>query len=256
MTEQAAAPTWPRPYWQPSDEQALLHFYVFGHFAPELVIPAARYGSPGLPDGVSLERFQNLALRRWDGYPLKGALGELLKEDDPATFERARIAPEVLVLRGQRPDSATLDYLRDTLGVLAGLLDAGASAILDPQILTLFDARHWRERYLIDGGAPPRHHVLIVRTADDRPERSRVRTRGMRKFGRPDIDLHNVPDAAINRAGALCEQLVELEALGAQFADGQPLEIEGVPGDLVAHRGGSLDDPEFNNRHVAFRWPD
>lgn len=256
MTEQAAAPAWPRPYWQPGGEHALLHFYVFGRFAPELTIAAARYGSAGLPPGVTLERFQNLALRQWPGYPLQGALGELLKEDDPATFEQARIAPEVLVLRGQHPDGDTLDYLRDTLGVLAALLDAGGTAILDPQILTLFDAARWRGHYLIDGGAPPRHHVLIVRTADDRPGRSRVRTRGMRKFGRPDVDLHNVPDQQVDRAGALCEQLVELGALGAQFADGQSLEVEGVAGPLIARPAGSVDDPQFSNRHVAFRWPD
>lgn len=256
MTDQADAPAWSRPYWQPSEEAVVLQFYVFGKFASDLVIPSARYGSPGLPAGVTLERFQNLALRRWDGYPLKGALGELLKEDEPHIFEQARIAPDVLVVRGQLADSDNLDYLRDTLGVLAALLDVGGTSVLDPQILTLFGAARWRAHYLIENGAPPRHHVLIVRTADDQPDRARVRTRGMRKFGRPDVDLHNVPEAETDRAGALCEQLVELQALGAHFEEGQPLEIEGLAGELVARPGGSLGDPQFNNSHVAFRWPD
>lgn len=256
MTEQAAAPAWPRPYWQPADEEIVLHFYVFGHFAEDLAIPAARHGSGGLPAPVELKRYRHEALRGWEGYPLAGALGELLREDSAATFEAARAAPEVLVIRGRLPDRGNLDYLRDTLGVLAALLDVGAVAILDPQILTLLAADDWRRRYLIAGGAPPRHHVLIVRTPDQEPGRSRVRTRGLRKFGRPDIDLHRVPDGAVDGAGALCERLVELQALGAHFVDGQPLEIEGLSGELVAHRGGSLDDPQFNNSHVAFRWPD
>lgn len=255
MTEQAAAPAWPRPYWQPADEEVVLQFYVFGRFAEDLAIPAARYGSDGLPAPVELKRYRHDALRSWEGYPLAGALGELLREDSAATFEAARAAPEVLVVRGRLPDRDNLDYLRDTLGVLAALLDVGAVAILDPQILTLLDADDWRRRYLIAGGAPPRHHVLIVRTPDEEAGRSRVRTRGLRKFGRPDIDLHRVPDAQVDRAGALCERLVELQALGAHFVDGQPLEVEGVPGELVARRGGSLDDPQFNNSHVAFRWP-
>lgn len=256
MTKQPAALAWPRPYWQPTGEEAVLHFYVFGKFAQDLAIPAARHGSPGLPAGMSLERFQNRVLRDWDGYPLHGALGELLKEDNPRTFEQARIAPDVLVIRGRLADSDQLDYLRDTLGVLAALLDVGGSAMLDPQILTLFNAADWRARYLIDGGAPPRHHVLILRTADAAADRSRVRTRGMRKFGRPDVDLTNVPTADIDRAGALCEQLVELQALGVHFDDGQPLDVDGVAGDLLAQCGGSMDDPQFNNTHVAFRWPD
>jgi hypothetical protein len=256
MTEQAAATAWPRPYWQPSGEEALLQFYVFGKFAADLAIPAARYDSNGLPEGVELQRFQNAVLRRWEGYPLAGALGDLLKEDAPAIHEQARIAPEVLVVRGRVPDGDSLDYLRDTLGVLAGLLDVGGTVVLDPQILTLFDAEGWRRRYLVGGGAPPRHHVLILRHAEDAAGRSRVRTRGMRKFARPDIDLRNVPDRDVDRAGALCERLVELQALGAGFVAGQPLEVEGLPGELAAQPGGSLDDPQFNNTHVAFRWPD
>jgi hypothetical protein len=251
----ATPEAWPRPYWQPSDETIVLHFYVFGRFAEDLAIPAARYASRGLPEGVELQRFAHNALRGWEGYPLKGALGELLEEDAPDAFDRARAAPDVLVVRGELADRDSLDYLRDTLGVLAGLLDVGGSAVLDPQILTLFDADAWRRHYLVPGGAPPRNHVLILRNEDDEAGRSHVHTRGLRKFGRPDLSLRRVPDAQAGQAGMLCERLVELSALGARFVEGQPLEVEGVPGELVARLGGSLDDPRFNNSHVAFDWP-
>lgn len=246
---------WPRPYWQPSDETIALYFYVFGRFADDLAIPAARYASRGLPEGIALQRYAHAALRGWEGYPLKGALGELLKEDAPAAFELALAAPEVLVVRGELADRDNLDYLRDTLGVLAGLLDVGGCALLDPQILTLFDAAAWRRHYLVAGGAPPRNHVLILRNAADEQGRSHVHTRGLRKFGRPDLSIEHVPDAHAGQAGLLCERLVELQALGAHFTDGQPLEVEGLPGEFVARRGGSLDDPRFNNTHVAFDWP-
>lgn len=245
---------WPRPYWQPSDETIVLHFYLFGRFAEELAIPAGRYASLGLPDGVELQRFGHTALRGWEGYPLKGALGDLLKEDAPAAFDQACAAPDVLVVRGELADRDSLDYLRDTLGVLAGLLDVGGVAILDPQILTLFDAAAWRRHYLVPGGAPPRNHVLILRNEDEKG-RSHVRTRGLRKFGRPDLSFRHVPDAHVAQAGMLCERLAELQALGARFVEGQQLEVEGLPGELVARPGGSLDDPRFNNTHVAFDWP-
>lgn len=251
----ATPEAWPRPYWQPSDETIVLYFYVFGRFADDLAIPAARYASRGLPEGIELQRFAHNALRGWEGYPLKGALGKLLKEDAPAAFDLARAAPEVLVVRGELADPDSLDYLRETLGVLAGLLDVGGSAILDPQILTLFDAAAWRRHYLIPGGAPPRHHALILCNADDEEGRFHVHTRGLRKFGRPDLSFRHVPDTQAEQAGMLCERLVELQALGAHFVEGQPLEVEGLPGELVAHPGGSLDDPRFNNTHVAFDWP-
>lgn len=255
MNEATPPASWPRPYWQGSDEEAVLQFYVFGKFEPELLIPSPRYGSPGLPAGVEIQRFQNAVLRQWEGYPLSGALGKLLKEDTPAACESARIAPEVLVVRGVLKDAASLDYLRDTMGVLAGMLDVGGTAILDPQILTLFDAEHWRRHYLVKGGAPPRNHVLILRSGDEGADRSWIHTRGMRKFGRADISLRNVPESDIDRAGVLCERLVELLSLGANFHAGQELEVDGLAEGLVAQPGGSLDDPDFNNSHIAFHWP-
>jgi hypothetical protein len=128
--------------------------------------------------------------------------------------------------------------------------------VLDPQVLTLFDAAHWRRHYLVKDGAPPRHHVLILRSSEAAADRSWIHTRGMRKFGRPDISLRNVPDRDVDRAGVLCERLVELLSLGVHFSAGQQLEVEGLPDGLVAQPGGSLDDPEFNNTHVEFRWPE
>jgi hypothetical protein len=255
MTEASQTSAWPRPYWQPSAEEVLLQFYVFGKFEQELVIPAMRYDSPGLPAGVDIQRFQNLALRQWEGYPLKGALGDILREDSAETFEQARTASDVLVVRGKISDRNTLDYLRDTLGVLAALLDIGGSSILDPQILSLFSAADWRRRYLVQGGAPPRNHLLVLRNAEEAAGRAWIHTRGMRKFGRPDISLRNVPEREIDRAGALCEHLIDLQSLGTHFVAGQQLEVDGLSEDLVAQPGGSLDDPQFNNTYVAFHWP-
>jgi len=250
------AAEWPRPYWQASDEQAVLLFFVFGAFPEDLAIPAARYGSPGLPEGVELQRFQNAVLARWEGYPLAGALGDVLREDNPEAFAEARAAPHVIAIRGRFPDRENLDYLRDTLGVVAALIDVGGKAVVDPQILSLFDATAWRDHYLVQGGAPPRHHVLILCSPEETRGRSWVRTRGMRKFGRPDVSLTNVPDGEIDRAGALAERFVELGALGAHFDPSQIIEVDGVAGGLKATLHGDENDPRFNNSHAAMRWPD
>lgn len=247
-------PAWQRPHWQPSDEEVILQFYVFGNFQPTRV-PSAPYGSDGLPEEVQLSSHHHQVLRDWEGYPLKGPLGELFKNDSPEAYAQAMAAPQVLVLHGRFKDQADTGYLRDTYGVLAGLLDIGGVAILDPQMLTLFSADEWRRRYLVKDGAPLRHHVLILRDEEDEGGRYWIHTRGMRKFGRADISLHNVPESETDRAGALCQRLIELEALGAHFADGQALEVDGIFGGLVAELGGDYSDPQFNNTYVAFYWP-
>ncbi|PTJ58924.1 hypothetical protein, partial [Mammaliicoccus sciuri] len=125
------------------------------------------YGSPGLPQGIELTSHHHAALRQREGYPLKGALGRMFREDAPEAYKRAVDAPEVLVLRGTLKDSAATGYLRDTLGVIAGLLDIGGVAVLDPQILGLFDADDWRQRYLVKDGAPIRNHLLILRDDEE-----------------------------------------------------------------------------------------
>jgi hypothetical protein len=246
-------PAWQRPHWRSSDEEVILQYYVFGKFEPTRV-PSAQYGSDGLPEEVQLSSHHHHILRDWEGYPLKAPLGDLFKHDAPEAFEQALATPQVLVLHGRFKDQADTGYLRDTYGVLAGLLDIGGVAILDPQMLTLFDAQEWRRRYLVKDGAPLRSHVLILRD-EEAAGRYWVHTRGMRKFGRPDISLRNVPESEVDGAGALCQRLIELEALGAHFEQGQTLEVDGMFGGLVAELGGGYDDPQFNNTYVTFYWP-
>jgi hypothetical protein len=106
-------PAWQRPHWQPSDEEIILHFYVFGDFKP-IRVPSEPYGSDGLPEGMEVNSYHS-ALREWEGYPLKGSLGDLFKNDAPEAFEAATKAPQVLVVRGRFKDSRDTGYLRDTL---------------------------------------------------------------------------------------------------------------------------------------------
>ena len=254
MSQPIIIPAWQRPHWQESDEEILLQFYVFGKFEP-VRVPSQDYGSPGLPPGIEAVNHSHAALRQWEGYPLKGGMGRMFKDDAPEAYVRALDAPDVMVVRGTLKDSAATGYLRDTLGVLAGLLDIGGIAILDPQILSLLDADAWRRRYLVHEGAPIRSHLLIMRDGEAEADHSWIHTRGMRKFGRPDISIRGVPDALSDHAGILCEKLADLEALGAHFVDGQVLEIDGLGANVVAHLGGSLDDEDFNNTFVEFQWP-
>lgn len=254
MSQPIFIPAWQRPHWQESDEEILLQFYVFGKFEP-VRVPSQDYGSPGLPHGMEAVNHSHATLRQWEGYPLKGGMARMFKEDSPEAYALALDAPEVMVVRGTLEDSPASGYLRDTLGVLAGMLDIGGIAILDPQILSLLDASAWRRRYLIQDGAPIRNHLLIMRDGESEPDHSWIHTRGMRKFGRPDISIRGVPDAMSDHAGILCEKLADLEALGAQFADGQPLEIDGLGASVVARLGGSLEDEDFNNTYVEFQWP-
>jgi len=245
---------WSRPHWTRDEAKAMLLYFVFGTFAAEPKLDLSAHGSQGLLQGVEIMRIPKDRLAHWEGHPLRGALGEILREGNPAAFEAARKAPECLMLRGELADADSLAYLRDTLGVVAALLDAGGGAVVDPQILEIFTADEWRARYADEAIAAARNHVLIL-CQDDTNGGAWVKTRGMRKFARPDISIRRVPQSEVQRAGAVASRLVELGVRGMRFGDGSVVEADGLPGGLRVTRGGSLDDPEFNNTHLELIWP-
>ena len=249
-----AAPDWTRPHWSRDEARAMLVYFVFGGFAAEPKLDLSAHGGAGLPQGVEMRRIPKAMLAHWEGHPLRGALGEILREGNPEVFEAARKAPECLMLRGELPDAGSLVYLRDTLGVVAALLEAGGIAVVDPQILEIFSADDWRRRYAGDAVAAPRNHVLVL-CQDDVDGSAWIKTRGLRKFARPDISIRRVPQTEVQRAGAVAARLVELQARGMRFGDGSVVEAEGLPRGLKITRGGSLDDPEFNNTHLELNWP-
>lgn len=251
------AARWPRPQWQDSGEQAFLLWFVFGDFEPGFTIDAPRYRTRGTPPGIDVVRYANRALERWDGYPLAGTLGRLLWDEDARLFERAKRAGECVMLRGALADPADLDALRDLLGTITALTDLGGVAVVDPQTLSMFDAANWRRRFFATDAFVARDHVLILCSEDDEAtDRLHVHTRGLRKFARPDVSVRNVPPTAAALAGELAERFVEFQCAGGLVADGHEVEFDGTPGGLFVRLAGTLEDPAFNNRHIALHWPD
>ncbi|MGH8234334.1 MAG: hypothetical protein ACREPU_09080 [Rhodanobacteraceae bacterium] len=249
-----AEPDWTRPRWNRDEAKAMLVYFVFGGFAAEPTLDLSAHGSHGLPQGVEILRIPKDKLAHWEGHPLRGALGEILRDGNPAAFEAARGASECLILRGELPDSDSLGYLRDTLGVISALLDTGGVAVVDPQILELFSDGDWRTRYAGGNLAAPRSHVAVL-CSNDAADHAWIHTRGLRKFARPDISIRRVPPDEVQRAGEVAAHLAELQARGMRFGDGSTVDVEGMPDGLVITRAGSLDDPEFNNTHLELTWP-
>ena len=245
---------WPRPHWQAGDGRSLLLWFVFGEFPRQLPIDGAAYRTRGLSAGAEIARCSRRELERWPGNPLAGAFGDLLRADDPALAARAAAAPEGFVIRAELADAPDLDVLRDGIGLVSALMAGGGAAAVDPQLLMAFDADAWRARFFARFAFDVRDHVLMLCDADaPTPGRLHVHSRGLRKFARPDLSLRGVPIAARDAAGELLQRLTEWQALGGRFTAGQVVQAGDL--ELTATPGGHLDDPAFNNVHVAFDWP-
>ncbi len=148
-------------------------------------------------------------------------------------------------------DARTLDYLRDVVGFLTYLADNGAVAVLDPQTFTLWSPERWRSELFAPDGPVPHRHVVILTSEDQRPDRLWFHTRGMRKFGRPDLSLRGVAESQKAPPSSTCStDSSGSRPLDGMVPEGEKIRMAGLPPGLTCHHRGDLDDPDFNNVHL------
>jgi hypothetical protein len=233
--------------YQPGGADAFLAYAVFGDLQ-ELKVSSGRHRTRGLPPGVTAQVSAA-------GDELRsGPLGSMLAASDPALAAAVASAPACVVVAGAIADPQDLDYLRDTVGLLTAMWDAGAVAILDLQSFRWYGRPVWFSEIFDPDGPVPRHHVSILWSEED--GRLWFHTRGLRKFGRPDISVRRVPPESRDPIIDLCNRLIEMMALGGMIPEGQPVKMKTLPPGLQCRHAGSVDDPDFNNVHVEIAWPE
>jgi hypothetical protein len=181
---------WSRPAFVAGGGEALLFYLAFG------ALTAVRL--PPTPSGLSLTVHPQGEARLW--------VETLVATRDVARVVRS--APDFAVLRGHRPDPPDLGHLRDAESVLAVLLEAGAGAVLDVEAQRWWTPTTFRTDVLGSVRPALRAHVSV------RSRNGLVETRGLRKFGRPDLRLRHVPPPAEASAHGLCWAVVERLARG------------------------------------------
>jgi hypothetical protein len=243
----AAFPPWPRARYEAGGSNALLYFVLYGKFTPGAEVPARAYRTAGLPASIDLQYLTRADAKE---FPFTNELfAQTVGKKNPELFQQVRTAPECLILRGEVADPHDLNYLRDVVGLIMFSLDHGGIAVLDVQQLKLFDPATWRNE--IFQPLPPQLAKHITILVSDEPNGSLwLHTRGMRKFGRPDISWHNVNPTNQIPAVDMFNRLILLQATGALVPENQPIKMESLPPGLTVHHTGNLDDPDFNNVHL------
>jgi hypothetical protein len=199
-----ATEDWSRPGYEPGGGDAAVFYLAFGALADVRLPPT--------PVGLSLSVHPQGEARLWVE-PLVAASRDG-DEEQPLSPELVRGAPDFAVLKGRRIDPPDLTHLRDAEAVIAALLDAGAAAVLDVEARRWWTPERFRREVLAGFRPAVRAHVSV------RTRRGMVETRGLRKFGRPDLRLHRVPPAEESEALGVCWGIVERLARGARPGPG------------------------------------
>ncbi len=216
---------WEREHYQPEAGDALLSFLVFGRLNADVEVDAATYRTSGPPKGLEMELFNPIDHPEWFESLFDGYAGALLAEE-PDLEAAAKAAPAVALLSGEVEDPETLDYLRDIVGVVTALLDAGGVAVFDAVALRWWSPAEWRETIFEPAAPEPIEHVTLLASEED--DGFWMHSRGLAKFGRPDLSARGLGQDELETFAGLFESLVVMLAGGATIPDGQRLRIGGT----------------------------
>lgn len=242
--------TWDRPHYRPGGGDPLLFYVLYGAINPAVPLSRAAYRSEGTPAGMELLAYGPSHYPEVPGTFREGYLWEDLKSADPDFADTLAACDQCLILQGTPAEPATLNYLRDAVGLVAYLLDQGGCGVYDPLMLRFWKPAEWKS-VLFEPAAPvPQQHTAIMVTREERPEHIWLHTRGMRKFGRPDLSVHEVAPEQEDAVIELIQRLIEHQALGHVVPEGQEIRMAGLPNGGVIRHAGDLDDPDFNNTHL------
>lgn len=245
---------WTRPHFMPGGGNPLLFYAVFGSFDLGRPLSRSRYRTSGLPDWLEMAHYDRARQPAVIAGYQSGGVWDLIRRESPVTVAEAEQAPECVAVRAEVPDPPDLTYFRDVIGVLTWLLDAGGRSVYDPQMLWLWSADEWRDEVFAPDAPQPEQHTTIL-ISPEPGGTNWYHTRGLRKYGRPDLSVRGVGVGCADAVTELIERFVAFQAGGGVIAEGQEVRQAGLPPGGVCRHGGSFDDPEFNNVHVEIVWP-
>ncbi len=247
-------PNWPRELYEQSESNPFLFYVVFGSSVEDLKLSRSKYRCDEIPQGLELLSYgANSHPEVLDQFR-SGYLWEELQLSEPALYEAIAAQQQCVVIRGTLGDGSSLNYFRNTIGLVTCLLDNGGIGIFDPQSFKWWSTENWRNIVFEPAQPLPLEHVVIL--VSEEPDGTHwFHTRGLRKFGRPDLSIHNVPPQYHRAVVDLFNRFIELQAFGGVIPEGQVIRMESLPADMYCVHSGSEDDPDFNNTHVEVCWP-
>ena len=248
--------TWEREHYVAGGGDPMLFYVVYGEIDATAPLSRAKYRSNGVPDGIALMSYGPKAHPDVHDSFREGYVWDEFVANDSKFATTVAQCKHCMMLRGTPTDSATLDYLRDTVGLITYFIDHGGCAVYDPFMFRWWHPSEWKQQVFEPAAAAvPRHHTVILVSEENDPSLKWFHTRGMRKFGRPDISVHNVASDLEDGVIDLCNRLIEHQAFGRVVQEGQKVKMASLPPGGVIRYGGDLDDPEFNNVHLDISWP-
>lgn len=242
-----------RPYYIDIGMRPMLFYIIFGVIDPNTTISRERHKVDSTPEGLEFQLLNREQHGDYIDSLLTSVYGKVLREKNPELFDGVKQCSGWTIVRGDLTEDASLDYLRNTIGFIEAFCENGGVGVLDLQTISLYSPEEWHDRFFAAEFDPAEHISFMASETEN--ALALVHTRGMRKFGRPDIGIENIPWEEVNDAVLVAEQMARYGAMGAVFTDGAVFCISGgkkysVKLEFVP----DFDNDDYNNAFYRVNW--
>lgn len=245
--------TWSRPYYTSGGGDAFLFYVVYGPIPQDFSISGSRYRCDDIPEELVISSYGPASDPEVVESFRSGYLWDQFQQENMEAANDVAKQSTCLIIQGTMPDPPDLNYLRNVVGFIAWTLDVGGVGIFDPQMFKWWTPSDWRTWLFEPASAVPTHHVMIL-FSEEEDGTEWFHTRGMRKFGRPDLSVHQVSREFRDGIVDLFNRFIEFQAFGGIIAEGQEIKMRSLPAGMTCAHQGNEDDPDFNNVHVEIKW--
>jgi len=152
-------------------------------------------------------------------------------------------------------DPHDLNYLRDTIGVLAALMDSKGVAVLNQYSARWYKPAQWQHEVWRPTEHDPSNMINTIVTAEGSQNTWRVATRGMRIYGRPDVACLHTARTNIETALDLCHRIANVMAQGSIIPDGKVIRSTDIKGQLVCKFTPKPSGDPLANSTIEFEYP-
>lgn len=241
-----------RPYYTDLNYHPLLFYVIFGVKNGELVVSREKHHVDGFPEGLSCSCFTKAENGEYMESVIGGDLGRVLKNGNCTLYEEIRCADQWAIISGEVEQDSDMNYMRNVIGYIQAFMENGVIGVLDLQTFTLYTPDEWKNKIFLREFSPYDHVVIL--TSEENGSMW-LHTRGMRKFGRPDISMENVGKNCVDEAVQVINQMIYYGALGAFFSKATKLHTcSGNAYIVMPEFVDDFDNSDFNNAYYKIDW--
>ncbi len=241
---------WSRDLYLPGGGDAFLFYVIYGRIDPSAPLSRSQYRCADIPEGLQVMSYGPSSNPEVVESFRTGYVWDQIRKYKTSLAEQITQQDSCVVLRGEFLDPNTLNYFRDTIGFITYCLDHGGIAVYDPLMLEWWSRERWQQRVFDPGKTMPKRHTVVLLSEQDH-RLTWVHTRGLRKFGRPDLSIPDVTPELKEGVIDLCNRLIAFQAFGGVIQEGMPIKMPSLPARWRCYHRGHLEDPDFNNVHIC-----